>query len=146
MIRIYIDSRTPPEIAISILAELTAAKNSVLLPAILRVERGKTEKEVTNDTAINAGHLTWLDDARLPGVQPRGGRAQLPCMISRSSERSVWEWPAAVTTDRSHLFCAAIGVGSNEGDGPKVRFFGSKRLPPHPDRAIAASMKPRMRG
>ncbi|MGF6541076.1 hypothetical protein [Paraburkholderia youngii] len=63
MIRIYIDSRTPPEIAISILAELTAAKNSVLLPAILRVERGKTEKEVTNDTAINAGHLTWLDDA-----------------------------------------------------------------------------------
>ncbi|NVH72397.1 hypothetical protein FSB08_07410 [Paraburkholderia sp. JPY432] len=54
---------TQSHTSISILAEVTAAKKSVLLPAILRVERGKTEKELTNDTAINARHLTWLDDA-----------------------------------------------------------------------------------
>lgn len=51
---IYFGSRTPPEIAISILAEVTAAKNSVLLPAILRVERAKAAREIANTAAINA--------------------------------------------------------------------------------------------
>ncbi|WP_395061604.1 XdhC family protein [Paraburkholderia silvatlantica] len=38
---IYIGSRTPPEIAISILAEVTAAKNGVHLPDSLQIEGAK---------------------------------------------------------------------------------------------------------
>jgi len=40
-IGLYIGSKTPAEIAISILAELTAVKNGVSLPAAMRVENAK---------------------------------------------------------------------------------------------------------
>jgi len=40
-IGIYIGSKTPSEIAISILAEITACKNGIRLPEIMRVEKAK---------------------------------------------------------------------------------------------------------
>lgn len=43
---IYIGSRTPPEIAISVLAEVIAAKNHVSLPDILQVEGAKAAREI----------------------------------------------------------------------------------------------------
>jgi xanthine dehydrogenase accessory factor len=42
-IGIYIGSKTPPEIGISILAELTAAKNSIQLPDAVRVKAAKEQ-------------------------------------------------------------------------------------------------------
>ena len=41
-IGLYIGSKTPPEIAISILAELTAVKNAVALPKAIGIEEAKT--------------------------------------------------------------------------------------------------------
>ncbi|WP_427306199.1 XdhC family protein [Cupriavidus sp. H39] len=46
---IYIGSRTPPEIAISILAEVVAARNQVSLPDVLKVEEAKAAREVPAD-------------------------------------------------------------------------------------------------
>lgn len=48
---IYIGSRTPPEIAISILAEVVAAKNHVSLPDILQVEGAKAARELAANEA-----------------------------------------------------------------------------------------------
>ena len=42
----YIGSKTPPEIAVSVMAEILAVKNGVALPQGVEVARAKNEREL----------------------------------------------------------------------------------------------------
>ena len=50
-IGIYIGSKTPPEIAVSVMAEVLAVKNSVVLPRDMEVARAKNERAVPKNDA-----------------------------------------------------------------------------------------------
>lgn len=52
-IGIYIGSKTPPEIAVSVMAEVLAAKNAVVLPAEASVSQAKAIKELPRAPAAN---------------------------------------------------------------------------------------------
>jgi xanthine dehydrogenase accessory factor len=61
-IGIYIGSKTPAEIAISIMAELTAIKNGVALPAEVKVEHAKTAASLVAGEAECAVKTAPADD------------------------------------------------------------------------------------
>ena len=50
-IGIYIGSKTPPEIAVSVMAEVLAVKNGVLLPRDMEVAQAKNERAVPENDA-----------------------------------------------------------------------------------------------
>ncbi len=50
-IGIYIGSKTPPEIAVSVMAEVLAVKNGVLLPRDMEVAQAKNERAVVGNDA-----------------------------------------------------------------------------------------------
>ncbi|RZJ26975.1 MAG: XdhC family protein [Haliea sp.] len=50
-IGIYIGSKTPPEIAVSVMAEVLAVKNGVVLPRAMEVARAKNERAVAENDA-----------------------------------------------------------------------------------------------
>ena len=50
-IGIYIGSKTPPEIAVSVMAEVLAVKNGVVLPRDMEVGQAKNERAVAENDA-----------------------------------------------------------------------------------------------
>ena len=50
-IGIYIGSKTPPEIAVSVMAEVLAVKNGVVLPRDMEVTQAKNERAVPGNDA-----------------------------------------------------------------------------------------------
>jgi xanthine dehydrogenase accessory factor len=55
-IGVYIGSKTPPEIAVSIMAEILAVKNGVALPRDMEVAQAKNLRAVQgNDPALVCG-------------------------------------------------------------------------------------------
>jgi xanthine dehydrogenase accessory factor len=56
-IGIYIGSKTPPEIAVSVMAEILAVKNGVTVPRVMDVAQAKNEREVqpSGDAALVCG-------------------------------------------------------------------------------------------
>ena len=52
-IGIYIGSKTPPEIAVSVMAEVLAVKNGVVLPRDMEVAQAKNERAVPNNEAAD---------------------------------------------------------------------------------------------
>jgi xanthine dehydrogenase accessory factor len=53
-IGIYIGSKTPPEIAVSVMAEILAVKNGVALPRDVDVSHAKNERAVPENDAGDA--------------------------------------------------------------------------------------------
>ena len=51
-IGIYIGSKTPPEIAVSVMAEVLAVKNGVVLPRDMEVAQAKNERAVPENDAV----------------------------------------------------------------------------------------------
>ena len=51
LIGIYIGSKTPPEIAVSVMAEVLAVKNGVVLPRDMEVAQAKNERAVLGNDA-----------------------------------------------------------------------------------------------
>jgi len=54
-IGIYIGSKTPPEIAVSVMAEVLAVKNGVTLPRDMEVGRAKTSREIAGNDPGESG-------------------------------------------------------------------------------------------
>ncbi len=52
-IGIYIGSKTPPEIAVSVMAEVLAVKNGVVLPRDMEVAQAKNERAVPENDAVS---------------------------------------------------------------------------------------------
>ena len=48
-IGIYIGSKTPPEIAVSVMAEILAVKNGVALPRVMEVAQAKNDRDVAHN-------------------------------------------------------------------------------------------------
>jgi xanthine dehydrogenase accessory factor len=68
-IGIYIGSKTPAEIAVSIIAEMTAVRHGVQLPATVNVEHAKRASETGIGTAqVAATPSTHAGQARSPGI------------------------------------------------------------------------------
>jgi xanthine dehydrogenase accessory factor len=57
-IGIYIGSKTPPEIAVSVMAEILAVKNGVALPRDMGVAHAKNDRAVPPNEALNDGDAT----------------------------------------------------------------------------------------